>query len=123
MASIATFNVTVFRGLMPRARRRYRLRSHDGVDGDGVVFDAWHCGTVDITTRILATAAQASALREQYRAQQGRHVTVIDQFAETYDQVLVVDVIVQPEIVIGDNRHVVAIWTLLPQSQPPAGAL
>lgn len=123
MARIGSFDITVFRGYMPLARRRFRLKSHAGVDGDGVVFDAYHTGTVDITTRVLVPATQAKTLIEQYRAQQERHLTVIDQFADQYANVLVVDVVPQRELVIGDNAHVVCVWTLLPQSTPPTGAL
>jgi len=123
MARIGTFEFTVFRGYMPLARRRYRLKSHAGVDGDGVVFDAYHTGPVDITTRVLVPVAQAKPLLEQYRAQQERHLMVIDQFADQYPNTLVVDVVPQREIVIGDNAHVVCIWTLLPPATPPTGAL
>lgn len=123
MARIGSFDVTVFRGYMPLARRSFRLKSHAGVNGDGVVFDAYHTGTVDITTRVLVPVLQAKTLMEQYRALQERHLTVIDQFGDQYPDVLVVDVVPQRELVIGDNAHVVCSWTLLPQSMPPAGAL
>lgn len=123
MARIGSFDITVFRGYMPLARRRYRLTSHSGVDGDGVVFDAYHAGTVDITTRVLVPDTQAKTLMEQYRAQQERHLLVIDQFGDQYPDVLVVDVVPQRELVIGDNAHVVAVWTLLPQALAPTGAL
>ena len=123
MARIGPFDVTVFRGYMPLARRRFRIRSHDGVNGDGVVFDAWHAGPCEITTRILVPVAQAKPLMEQYRAQQERHLTVIDQFGDQYTDVLVLDIVPQREVVIGDNAHVIGLWSLLPQSTPPGGAL
>jgi hypothetical protein len=122
MARIGTYDITVFRGYMPNARRRSRLNSHDGVNGDGVVFDAYHTGTVEITTRVLVPATQAKALRDQYSAQQEKFLTVIDQFGDQYTEVLVVDVAPQRELVIGDEAHVVCSWTLLPQTIPPAGA-
>jgi hypothetical protein len=123
MARIGSFEVTVFRGLMPRARRRYRLKSHAGVDGDGVLFDAYHTGTVDITTRILLPEAQASDLLDAYRAAQEQHLLVIDQFGDQYPDTLVVDIVTQRELVIGGNAHAIGIWTLLPASTPPAGAI
>lgn len=123
MARIGSFFVTVFRGYMPRARRRFRLKAHGGVDGDGVVFDAYHTGTVEIITRTLVPDSQAEALVEEYRAQQERHLSITDQFEDDYADVLVCDVVPSKELVVGDEAHVVAVWTLLPQALPPAGAL
>lgn len=122
MARIGSFDVSVFRGLMPRARRRFRLKGQGGVNGDGVLFDAWHAGTVTITTRTLVPTSQATVLLDQYAAMQEQFVTVLDQFRDIYKDVLVCDVVTQREDVIGDNTHAVAIWTLLPQTIPPDGS-
>lgn len=104
MARIGTFDVTVFRGYMPRARRRYRLKSRGGVNGDGVIFDAWHTGTVAITTRVLIATGQVAALLDNYAKMQEAYVTVVDQFGDVYQDVLVVDAVQFRDLHRPDTR-------------------
>lgn len=122
MASIASLDVTIFRGYMPRARRRFRIRPGNGVNGDGVVFGAYHVGPVSITTRIKVPESQASGQVAAYTALQEQYITVVDQFGDPYENTLVCDVVCERPVVIGGEAEITAVWTFLPETIPPTGA-
>lgn len=119
MPSIHGFEVTVFQGEMPRSRRGFALVEQPGVDGTGAVFDAWRSGPTQVTTRVLVAAGSALGLLDQYRATQGRHGTVVDQFGVSWPLVLVLDVVPRQSLTVTGEALVTAEWTLLPQSVRP----
>jgi hypothetical protein len=124
IAKIAAIEFQGFDGRLRPARRRSSLATRVAVNGTGVLWDAWRADPCDITTVAVLRASDGLAKIEDYRAQVGRLVLVIDPLQIQWPGTLVMDVDTDLDLCAypANYAQITARWRLLPASVPPTGA-
>lgn len=93
MPRIGSFSFTVWKGFITDANPEYRRTRRTGVNGRGAVFDAWQVPDFTITTGEAIDEKQLTTRINEYRNLiwpiSRKSTTLVNQFGETYDRVMV----------------------------------
>ncbi len=133
MASIGPYTVQLWRGELKSARRRIRLHERNGINGSGLLRQAFKCAMSGIQTiETVANKTAANQRESDYQELEGTEVTVVDCDGVTHEKVMVVSVdsskAIRVKILGGaassDTYEVSASWSLmLPYSTVKKGGV
>jgi hypothetical protein len=90
MSSIGTNTVQIWRGELKGPRRRLRLHDRNGINGTGLIRQAYRASMSSILTiQTAANAGAANAIEAAYMALEGTEVSVVDCDGVSHESVLV----------------------------------
>ena len=117
--TIGTYSFDVMNGRPLVAAEGLTVRERPGVDGSELRKHGSREAVVRITTsRTVANAAAANTLVENYRAEKGEIVQIVDADGITHDDCLILDVrariaaVINPTSSVAHTRRVAASWTV-----------
>jgi hypothetical protein len=125
MASIGSLTGLQFIDRLVRAQYEHRLVTTTGVDGYGVVWDAWRAPpqimrTVEERAVVASIATDTANIEDEYRTLINTTVTVTDQFGVAWLNTLVVAAIPQFSVTVAGLIHVEAEFRLIVESAGPS---
>ncbi len=133
MASVGPYTVQIWRGELKSARRRITKHERNGINGSGLIRQAFKCVASGIQTiETVLTKYAANQRESDYQDLEGTEVTVVDCDGVTHEKVMVVAVDSAKEIrvkILGgsstsDTYEVSATWQLmLPYSTVKKGGV
>ena len=120
MPNIGGFVVNQWNGRLHYARPDIDIVERQGLDGRGVIYDAWRAEVQEITTRTITTAGSLGSVEYGYRKTMGLTLTVYDSFEIRWDNCIIIDCDVTHDQMIGGLYLITAVWRILPEAVRPA---
>lgn len=119
MPAVGGFSVTQWKGRLHYAQPDMELIDRQGLDGHGVIYDAWRSEPQDITTRAYVTASSLEFTKNGYRRLIMQTVTVYDSFDARWDNCLIMNCDFIQDMVIGGVYLLTASWVILTPALRP----
>lgn len=120
MPSIGGVTVNQWNGRLHYARPDIEVIERQGLDGRGVIYDAWRTDPQEITTRSLVSAGALLSTEYVFRKMMGLTLTVYDAFEIRWDNCIIMDCDVTHDQMIGGQYLITAVWRILPEAVRPA---
>lgn len=120
MAAIGQLTFIGWQGRLYPAEPEYELTKRQGLDGYGIIYDAWRAEPAEISTREdLASSAVTNRI-ESYRRLVTTTVQVIDGMGFTWPNCIVVACRVpEPSQNLDGSYRLTSSWLLLPPALRP----
>jgi len=118
---ISTYEFIGWDGRITLASRPFREVTRPGVNGSGIIFDAWRTSIATITTSTVADDTQTrDRLIDSYRGLIGKNVAVTEPTGRTYDKALIIDAVpIWHQTLITDQWLITTTWKLLTSATAP----